>query len=87
MRVIVEYPAISKIYSYRNGYAALQLGGIAVTRPWGYGAMLLRGYAANPNTDAYPNTNPNPNHNPNPWGMRLHGYVRGNSFEVAGYST
>ena len=49
--------------------------------------MLLRGYAANPNTDAYPNTNPNPNHNPNPWGMRLHGYVRGNSFEVAGYST
>ena len=49
--------------------------------------MLLRGYAANPNTDAYPNTNPNPNRNPNPWGMQLHGYVRGNSFEVAGYST
>ena len=85
MGVTAEYPAISKIYSYKNGYAASQLGGYRVTRPWGYGAMLLCGYAANPNTDAYPNTNPNPN--PNPWGMRLHGYVRDNSFEVVRYST
>ena len=86
MGVTAEYPAISKIYSYKNGYAATRLRSLVAT---GQQAMLLRGYAANPNTDAYPNTNPNPNHNPkpNPWGMWLHGYVRGNSFEVAGYST
>lgn len=35
MGVTAEYPAISKIYSYKNGYAASQLGG--------YGA---RGYAS-----------------------------------------
>ena len=87
MGVTAEYPAILKIYSYKNGYAASQLGGYGAMQLHGHGAMLLRGYAANPNTDAYPNTNPNPNHNPNPWGMQLHGYVRGNSFEVAGYST
>ena len=43
--------------------------------------------SANPN--ANPNTNPDPNRNPNPnpWGMRLCGYARGNSFEMARYST
>ena len=43
--------------------------------------------SANPNPN--PNTNPDPNRNPNPnpWGMRLCGYVRGNSFEMARYST
>ena len=42
---------------------------------------------ANPN--ANPNTNPDPNRNPNPnpWGTRLCGYARGNSFEMARYST
>ena len=43
--------------------------------------------SANPN--ANPNTNPDPNRdpNPNPWGTRLCGYTRGNSFEMARYST
>ena len=43
--------------------------------------------SANPNTN--PNTNPDPNRNPNPnpWGTRLCGYARGNSFEMARYST
>lgn len=43
--------------------------------------------SANPN--ANPNTNPDPNRNPNPnpWGTRLCGYARGNSFEMARYST
>ena len=43
--------------------------------------------SANPN--ANPNTNPDPNRNPNPnpWDTRLCGYARGNSFEMARYST
>ena len=38
MGVTAEYLAISKIYSYKNGYAASQLGG--------YGAMQLHGHGA-----------------------------------------
>ena len=43
--------------------------------------------SANPN--ANPNTNPDPNRNPNPnpWGTQLCGYAKGNSFEMARYST
>ena len=43
--------------------------------------------SANPNANPKTNPDPNRNPNPNPWGTRLCGYARGNSFEMARYST